>query len=157
MTTRKDGSDGRWVNVIMCFSNVVGLLAICSARDGVQIILATSATVASMLMHLSERKHGLPGVAPFSRFSTLFLNVDRAIAMLCLAYVAKAWASGWLPARCVWMMLPVAAVGVTALTLSEHTVHKRLGRWWFVGTHSLWHACAFCGLAYVFTVLKREV
>src|SRR5437773_1707437 len=45
--------------------------------------------LASICMHLSERKHGLPGLYPFNLYSTFFLWLDRCMALLALLFVAR--------------------------------------------------------------------
>lgn len=131
-----------WVNYAVCFSNISGALALCAARNLIQLGAACAAIGASALMHLSERKHGLPGVAPFASWSTAFLWADRLTAYCLAAYVAHCVLVGgmavpWLP----------AVTGGLALLLSEHVEGGPL---WFAATHSLWHICAYriLGLAF---------
>jgi hypothetical protein len=140
---------GEWVNHIVCMSNIVGLAAVRAARTWPQLLLATAAVLASGLMHLSERKHGLPGVAPFGRWPRAFLWLDRVVAYLSTAYVGY---------HLFWndMPLPIvtALVGCVALLLSERVEG---GHVWFAVTHSLWHLCAYRILASAFDHANRPM
>lgn len=99
-------------------------------------------------MHISERKHGLPGVEPFAKWSSAFLWLDRLTAYASMAYVAH---------RILWLDMPVpwtdAVIGCTALLLSEHV---EWGPAWFAATHSVWHVCAYRILALGFDHSKTE-
>ncbi len=60
----------QWITVA---TNIPGLLLVCDAYragDTLSALLFATISVLSMLIHLSETKHGLPGIAPF-KVSTL--------------------------------------------------------------------------------------
>ncbi|QHN71100.1 uncharacterized protein [Mollivirus kamchatka] len=134
---------GEWVNWVVALSNVFGLLPICRAQSSTQIAIATTAVAASVLMHISERKHDLPGVAPFSQWSNKFLMADRIVSYGTVLYAA----SQFFQAGLHTVPWATALVGCSALALSEHV---DLGPAWFIATHCTWHACAFYGLAIAF-------
>jgi len=135
-------TDLAWTNYVVCASNVFGLLAVRAARDPIQMALAGASIGASALMHISERKHGLPGVGPFAAHSTLFLWVDRLAAYAAALYVLHGVVSRGMPIP--WETL---SVGGLALLLSERFER---GPVWFAVTHSVWHLCAYRILALSF-------
>ncbi len=134
--------DPVWTNYAVCASNVFGLLAVMAAHNPVQMALAGATVGASALMHISERKHGLPGVEPFATHSTLFLWTDRVTAYAAAAYVLHGVVNCGMPIP--W---ETVLVGGVALLLSERFER---GPVWFAATHSVWHLCAYRILALSF-------
>lgn len=61
-------------------SNLVGLIVFTLDVRPADLVLVAITMIASMLMHISETKHGLNGIYPFNKLSNLFLNIDRSIA-----------------------------------------------------------------------------
>jgi hypothetical protein len=121
-------------NALVAASNVVGLLPLLQANTTTQALIAIMAVSASTLMHLSERKHGLPGIAPFSKWSTAFLWFDRMVALGAGGYVACKFARNM--CAIPWELV---LIGLPALALSEHVEG---GPVWFATTHSAWHISA---------------
>lgn len=120
------------VNWIVSLSNYVfGLPVLYAARQPHQVLLVTMTIAASFLMHISETKHGLPGVYPFNQWSWYFLQFDRVMAIASGGYVLY---------KTGIMQLPMATIGFVILALSERVER---GHAWFAVTHILWHACAF--------------
>jgi hypothetical protein len=71
------------INLINTATNLFGLIPLLDpSLKFRQKCLILSAVIASILMHLSETKHGLKGIYPFSIYSTFFLNLDRAAALM---------------------------------------------------------------------------
>jgi len=101
--------------------------------------LAGAAVLGSVLMHLGETKHGLPGVHPFNRYAGALLWADRATALASTAFVGYRILYGGMPIP--W---PEAIIGLGSLALSEHVDGGPL---WFAATHSLWHVFAYDILA----------
>lgn len=56
--------NGKLVNLIVTISNIFGLIPLCESINEkyFEVTLITQVTVASILMHISETKHNLPGV-----------------------------------------------------------------------------------------------
>lgn len=132
-----------WVNYVVAGSNVLALGPIWCAPTAWHAALAVAAMVASTFMHISERKHNLPGVAPFNTWSKQIEWADRVVAYASIAFVLLRVlthsVSPW-----VW---PIGLGGLAMLGLAEHCER---GPAWFVVTHCTWHACAYLALALVF-------
>lgn len=71
------------INTIVSTSNLYALYFI---KQQPYIIIPM---IASILMHLSERKHNLPGIYPFNLYSTQFLWLDRIIAVSSGLYIIR--------------------------------------------------------------------
>jgi hypothetical protein len=67
------------INLIVSSSNIYGILPIWYS-SGYYRLWICSVVIASTLMHLSETKHGLPGIYPFNIYSNEFLWYDRIMA-----------------------------------------------------------------------------
>lgn len=130
------------INALVAASNVFGLLPIVAGfeRDQWHGLLMTAVVVASVLMHLSETKHGLPGLV-WARHSWLFLQIDRATALLAGGY--GLWLFLKRPSHGVAV---AAAVGLAFMALSEHGTTSQ---GWFALWHSLWHTIAYGLLWYL--------
>ncbi len=130
------------VSIIVCLSNLAALPAIFAAPEILDKIVVTAAMIASMLMHISERKHKLPGVL-FRDWSWQFLQLDRAISVAASLYL------GWTMYNLIFEMgcvpagisaaIVIFANGVLWLWFSEHDVSQLLFCIW----HTLWHLNAF--------------
>ena len=157
--------DPRWFNFMVTLSNVWGLLLSLDCDDLVPRLLFQSVAIASVLMHLSETKHKLPGIWPFNQWSGLFLNVDRAMSLVVVLYLFlfdlhETWA------RLVLMFLnyrlfslSVVVGGLVALLIAENPwvlgrkwsvrEGKLQGYWLYAASHMLWHYCAYTMLSYL--------
>jgi hypothetical protein len=133
-----------FINYIVCLSNLYALLPIVhSINNGTNIgtLLTINAMIASMLMHISETKHGLVGVAPFNRLSTLFLNYDRVSANLLFVYIVYITVNNGNIVSLLTTISPYSYLGVTCLFLSEKVLTHNV--YFFAVTHVLWHIFAF--------------
>ena len=125
------------VNLLLALSNVLfGLPILFSIPDDRLeskwlLILVLTASIA---MHLSERKHGLPGVPPFHWGAEEFLWCDRVMAVVAglfvLVQVLKGFPIPWF----------LGVTGLISMGLSENLEY---GPVWFTATHGYWHYCAY--------------
>ncbi|AVK74501.1 hypothetical protein pqer_cds_79 [Pandoravirus quercus] len=137
-------SNNLWVNYVVAGSNILALWPIWHAPTPWHMALAVAAMGASTLMHISERKHNLPGVAPLNAWSKQIEWVDRGVAYASIVFVlwrvlARGGVSPW-----IW---PIGLGGLAMLGLAEHCER---GPVWFAVTHCTWHACAYVALALAF-------
>lgn len=131
-----DAQRNAWANWVVCYSNLAfGIPALWWAPGATERALILAAVIASSLMHISETKHKLPGVAPFRRLSAEFLWLDRGMVLIAAGYYAHKMLSHGLPIP--WFPL---TVGSFCLFLSEWMEYGPL---WFAVTHCAWHACAY--------------
>jgi hypothetical protein len=134
------------INIIVAFSNVVfGIAAIvrhAMYRQYGEMAIVQCCMVVSFLMHMSERKHGLPGIMPFCLLERQFLWIDRIVGcILGASLVLNNYDNAWF-----WS---VGIFGLICMTISENT--KR-GPVWFAAWHCAWHASVFYILAYITVV-----
>lgn len=145
-----------WVHTVLCSSHVVSLPAIWKALQVakygtprletlIPLPLLLMCHFASILMHLSETKHGLiPTSGWLYRHSNFFLDLDRLFACANALFFLWWW---WLtlPASSVtasitasdpvWLLL----VGTFCLWIGERTINRLL----YAVLHVIWHICAF--------------
>jgi hypothetical protein len=139
-----------WVNHAVGWGNIPLCLIACW-KEGVGGLvhpltpfLLGAAVAVSTLMHLSERKHRLPGVPPFRGLTAECLAADRIVAVVAAIFVAsRIFASPASVAVRVWVR---GVAGLAALALSEHI---EAGPLWFATLHSVWHYCAYATLVAV--------
>lgn len=123
-----------WINYMVACSNLVFGLPVCwYARTDAQLLVALFMILASVLMHLSETKHRLPGIYPWNQYTWYFLQFDRVMALLCSGYVLSYLL--WRPYATHWT---IGLAGLACNVVSE-LVHDS----WYVITHCVWHACAY--------------
>lgn len=128
------------VHLINTFSNLVGVYTLFSDKITVPqkcLILANITT--SMLMHLSETKHGLKGIYPLSLYSDLFLNLDRVAA-----YASAATLLYYTFSKELWTpkLLFLAVVGCMSNVLSETYFKNNLKIFCFLHG-GIWHPVAY--------------
>lgn len=132
------------VNLIVTLSNIFGIYPIVAAiqtQSTWLIALMIGTVLASVMMHVTETKHGLPGIM-WQKYSSIFLNIDRLTAILSTVYsVYKLYVK--------WQVVETSVVifgciGVLSMFVSENVVKSQF---WFMITHSIWHWIAYCVLA----------
>lgn len=77
-----------YVNLIVTLSSFVFLIPYVIAlreRNHVGLLVSILVLVASLLQHVSETKHSLPGLL-FVNHSRLLLNIDRSITLIAVYY-----------------------------------------------------------------------
>jgi hypothetical protein len=110
-------------------------------------LLTATSFSASVLMHITETKHNLPGLC-WSSYSNIFLNIDRVFAGLtglygCYLYFDKN------------KNLPISGYDTTpVLTLLLGSLCLKLGEmtnnlYAYNLFHNIWHYCAFKSLEQV--------
>lgn len=127
------------INFIVAFTNIVAIypfLLDINCFSLFQRLLVITMTIASCLMHLSERKHKLNGIYPFNLFSWHFLQFDRVMAVLCTLYIL--FQLGFNHASINWF------IAISGLILNG--ISELFDGYLFVATHSVWHFCAFSTL-----------
>ena len=122
-------------NLVVACSNIFGLPVILAATIFQDQLLVSMVVLASVLMHLSERKHDLPGVHPFSRWNSAFLNLDRVVAVL--VFVA---CLNRITLDLVTKNISVILVGIASVIISETVEVCPV---FFSAWHILWHACVY--------------
>ncbi len=122
----------RFVNLWMALTNLVVLPTLFYSTNPTLTMLAAVAAVASALMHISERKHGLPGFA-FANWATVALNLDRACAIIIGTYMFSHFHHRH-------DLLVVGVIGLMCMAISEFPgVPLRI----FVPYHTAWHFCVY--------------
>jgi hypothetical protein len=104
--------------------------------------MVSLAILASVLMHLSERKHELPGIYPFNKYSSFFLWFDRIMAYLSAMIVARILFIRWNLWYTSFLMIYIC-IGLISMGLSELMFTLKEDHSLFAMTHSLWHLIAF--------------
>lgn len=126
------------INTIVSTSNLYALYFI---KQQPYIIIPM---IASILMHLSERKHNLPGIYPFNLYSTQFLWLDRIIAVSSGLYIIRnIYLSNFtLLFNNNFLLLNI--IGFISMFISE-TSDNRVHDYQLVYMifHIIWHICAF--------------
>jgi len=112
----------RWVNAFMAATN----LAVIPALFGDHVLLSAAVSTASFMMHLSETKHGLPGIIGHSN---IFLWADRAVAVGSIIYALNYTISR-----------PITLIGLVCMSISEY---RRTPLPVFIMFHTIWHCCIY--------------
>lgn len=99
--------------------------------------LMTSVFVFSTLMHVSETKHGLPGLC-LTKWSRLLLNLDRASSVCTILYlIYTLWSYDMLYSR-------VIGEGISILIFNALSENLFIHNWlWYSLMHGIWHVLAF--------------
>ena len=100
--------------------------------------LITATAFASFLMHMSERKHRLPGLF-LARYSRLFLNIDRVLAWVSAFYGSYLfWENPY--KNFIQLMFPLVTLVMGAI--GENTKDLQL----YCTSHSMFHFLAYYAL-----------
>jgi hypothetical protein len=103
----------------------------------VGLVISLLAMFGSILQHISEVKHGLPGVM-FTKYSTILLNIDRITAILSLLYgLYKIYK---LPNLLSLILICKFTIGLLCLFLGENIFIQAEEHMIF---HTVWHIMAF--------------
>ena len=95
--------------------------------------------LASILMHLSEKKHGLNGIYPFNDFSYQFLWFDRIMAYWCILRVIIKINN--CPIDQIGCHLILGLFGLSLNLLSEKFPYKYIIPYAIM--HCIWHLIAY--------------
>lgn len=155
---------------------IFGILRMLLRIDSwVHEVMIAAVFVSSVLMHLSETKHGLPGIAPFNWYSWHFLQIDRITAVVVGIYVVymqylyipqtffvslaglavniaseqpQFLVKGWIALMEMNELIPRTAHSHSRdNTVIIYYLHCFL--------HLLWHSCAFVLMIVVFNSAER--
>lgn len=122
-------------NLAVSFSKLLGIPVVLAASGVADVTVVILVMVTSTLMHLSERKHSLPGIPPFHDMCDFLLNLDRCMAVSAFIY--------FLP-RITWDIffqnLSVCLLGLLSIFVSENMEVSPL---FFTIWHTIWHACVY--------------
>jgi uncharacterized membrane protein len=136
-TKNQKMTDTKIQNLFLAITNLIALPTIIHTQHYLNKVIVIFAMVASILMHLSEKKHNLSGIHPFNRFAWLFLQIDRVVALISGLYVL------YMVPAFTPKLLAIGIAGLSCMAISEH-IAKEIN--WFVFWHTCWHICAFCAM-----------
>ena len=128
-----------WVHNVLAVSNylfvIPAIIQVHAIGELYYTLLIHTMILASMLMHISETKHGLLPHSTFVPFSNLFLNFDRAMAIVT--------ALSFLPLVFIhphpWSVIATFGIGGILSFIGEQTMVVAI----YVPCHLVWHACAY--------------
>jgi hypothetical protein len=110
--------------------------------------------VASIIYHLAETKHNLPGIPFMNKYANQLLNIDRIGAVDAFIYISSKIYQN--PNLLTSKLVSIGLVGFVALAYSEKDVIANklfnekinISHTEFVISHIIWHLCAFKGFSY---------
>lgn len=133
-------------NIILASSHIFGIQLFKSSNTLLKNIFYATILCTSTLMHISDRKHGLPGVPILNSYHKLFLNLDRFTAMSGVIYSVYKFSQLLMNNNIERHMILDSIIGLSALFLSEnyHLFYKHNTKIIFhTITHVIWHYYAF--------------
>lgn len=138
------------INIVVAASNLFALPAILKyARAGYtfEAVAMSAAAAASTCMHLSDRKHGLPG-ALFTKYTRALLNLDRAAAIGVTLIVLRRIILTSMYTEAAPAVLMFFIGGVSCL-VSERVFVSAGTQAQFAVAHIIWHFLAYAAAATV--------
>lgn len=140
---------GEYINLIVASTNVFGIFLFDTRNSTFINIINLLMITASVLMHLSERKHDLNGIYPFNNYSEEFLCFDRVMCYICFGISAYTLIYTY-----SWYTLKIYAyIGILGFILNiiselsspRYFPTVSIYKLWFVYvvTHSVWHYLAY--------------
>ena len=130
---------GEQINLIVAASNVAGIPLLFVSNNSIYTFIFSLTLLFSILMHLSEKKHNLPGVYPLNVWSHIFLWCDRIMAyicgFICCAHLYNHWSMvpNWL--------FNYGIFGISLGLISEVIINNQWTS--FVIMHCSWHYVAY--------------
>jgi len=99
--------------------------------------------ITSFGQHISDTKHGLPGVEPFSAYATQWLLLDRMFAYMSGAVVLFEMfiVRPYMTDAYWYAILAYGLSGVIVVVISERWITDDL--FWYRVLHSEWHIVAY--------------
>jgi hypothetical protein len=138
--TPKMNIDSRYINIIVALSNLSGFIDFHLNFYGFVLLFAMSA---SFIYHLSETKHGLPGITPLNQYADKLLMLDRFGVMIAI-FTAAAFG------QISRVVIESSLVGLAALAFSERDVigdfigyPMPVYNMEFLFFHCVWHIIAY--------------
>lgn len=127
----------KYGNLLLAFSNLYGIIGCVNAFNKQQYLdmgIIFFAMSASFFFHLSERKHQLPGILPFSNYTWKLLWLDRIGAVLAfLRFLPRSFSNPFVFGQ--------GLLGIIMMGVSESIPNPS-----FTPYHLLWHILAFKSL-----------
>lgn len=143
--------DPKYINLVVAGTNLLGLVPFAKAYKKrnptwknnirwVEAPLIGGTIIASTLMHLSETKHGLPGIC-LQSYSNHLLWLDRLFALTTCSYVVYRLYKGWNKNKFKHSEVIAKIIGSLLCNFfSEKVVKKTI---YFAILHSCWHGLAY--------------
>lgn len=133
------------MNFILALSNIVGFADFHELHllQKIHVLIIISA---STLMHLSETKHGLPGIYPFNQYSQLFLDIDRVVAIASFIYFLQIFICKYSEGSINNGDILLISTGFLCLTISELNITPQI---LFIILHTIWHFIAYSFMYYL--------
>jgi hypothetical protein len=139
------------VNIVLATSNLIGCFIVPQLDITHEKWLIRLTIFASFMMHMSERKHNLMGFHPWNRSSSLYLWMDRIMAVV---------TGGYLISKTTFHThtIHVTLFGLLCMGVSEKIVipntTRRFQQLFFMIGHLMWHCAAYYLLWWI--LVKRE-
>lgn len=142
-----------WVHNLLTLSNFLGLPAVIillKKERMLECFLVFLVIFASMLMHISEKKHNLSPMTWLRDWSETFLNLDRLVAVVNSIF----WSCVWFKQRKVighYIFYRFLLGGLLA-TIGEWKTYGSDGKVYqqvlgiYIPLHLLWHAIVYYNL-----------
>lgn len=135
-----------YVNILVALTSLVALCPIyksIQARSVGGFVISLLLCITSILQHLSETKHNLPGVY-FSKYAGIFLLLDRLWSFVAIIYGLCQLVA--YPHLLTCEFVDTATFGLVCLFIGENILTEPF---WHLIFHPFWHCCAFSCLAHV--------
>ena len=134
------------VTTWLALTNLVALVPIYQSwvrfgNNSTSTVILGNMALASFLMHLTETKHGLRPDTVLITFSSIFLNIDRVMAIVTSVYFGSYW---WQEGRRL-LPLYLTLFGLLCNFIGEQTYDLTL----YTVSHTVWHLCAYGSLTYL--------
>ena len=123
------------INILVTLSNIIGVVGLWYCSGPKQLILGFS-VITSILMHLSERKYGLPGIFPLNQHSYFFLWCDRIAA-----YIAGIYAFYYINNVTYTLSIMAICAIMSGFFAMMSLLNSRL--YYYAMTHSMWHILVY--------------
>jgi hypothetical protein len=124
----------QFLNIVVAMSNIYGLFPLVTLPSLTDKLFTLVCLCASVLMHLSERKHTLRGIYPFNNHTYSLLWIDRIVSYLAVIYLLY---YGKIDSHSIC----VAAIGILMMWLGEF--RYKYDPFYYTYVHSVWHISAF--------------
>lgn len=139
-------------NLILAASHVFAKPIFKQSNSIAKNLFFGAIVIASTLMHLSDRKHNLPGVPFLNKYSKLLLNLDRLTALSGAVYVGFNLYHRIMNGNVSSNMIIDSICGLGSLFLSENYnlfySHSKTKIIFHMMTHIIWHYYAFKIIGY---------
>lgn len=137
-------------SLILALSNLFGIPCLHKAQEkneSCSLAIIYAIIFSSTLMHLTESKHNYRPVI-FASSSTMFLNIDRVVAIIGLVYFFPIY---WKADRKTERLINILAIfGLSSLYLGEQKSQDLFfNTYIYPFLHLIWHGCVYTGIYYL--------